>query len=441
MTDLNTQRKNRLASTLCALACAASLAPAARAAELGEASVRSFIGQQLAADIELVSLTPEEMAGLQVRLAPVDVYQGASITMNPALATVHLSVVRRDQRQFLHITTLKPIDTNYVHLFLELGVPGRHDVRVATLWLQPDPHPAPPPAPVLAAGAGSASAAQPAGAATAELEAAAEASLRAARARAARSAAAAGGASAHAPRQAAATGAAGGDAAGSGAGGSGATAEVRTESAMASGARRRAAAVPPAVHGQSEATCAPRSVRPSARECVVLDRRSAALTEKLVALEDKVKVLQTALDGTAAASGKPASGNKPASDSKPATDNNQTSDSKSGADNKPGADSKPLRAHMPPRAGASRPASTKLKYKKEKEPPVETGPDLTTLAAAGGALLLALAGGGYYWMRRRKQGGQARAPLKIWQGWRRKKGAEAAPDDAQPEKDALNQAE
>ncbi|MBA5637021.1 LPXTG cell wall anchor domain-containing protein [Duganella sp. LX20W] len=437
MTDLNMQRKPRLVSTLCALACAASLAPAIHAAELGEASVRSFIGQQLAADIELVSLTPDEVTGLQVRLAPVDVYQGASITMNPALATIHLSVVRRDQRQFLHITTLKPIDANYVHLFLELGVPGRTDVRAATLWLQPDPHPAPQPAPVVAAASGSATATvapQSAGAAVTELEAAAEASLRAARARGARPATAAGGAPAHPPHPAA-----------SGTGDGGAMVEAPTEPARASGARRRAALVPPATQGQSGAACAPQTSRLSARECAALDHRSAALTEKLVALEDKVKVLQTALDskGTpdskAAIGGKAATEGKAVNDGKAGADGKAGTDGKPASDNKAAADGKPLRAHVPPRAGASRPASTRLKYKKE--PPVETGPDLTTMLAAGGAVLLALAGGVYYWMRRRKQGGEARAPLKIWQGWRRKKGEEAAPDDAQPEKDALNQAE
>lgn len=412
------QRKPRLVSTLCALACAASLAPAARAAELGEASVRSFIGQQLAADIELVSLTPDEVAGLQVRLAPVDVYQGASITMNSALATVHLSVVRRDQRQFLHITTLKPIDANYVHLFLELGVPGHYDVRAATLWLQPDPHPAPPPAPVVAAPAP-----QPAAASPAELDAAAEAALRAARVRAARASAAS---PVRTPRAATAATAAGATEAGgvarvAGVADSGATADIHTGSAAAAGGRRHAPAVPPADHGQSTVACAPQAVRPNARECVALDRRSAALTEKLVALEDKVKVLQSALDGQAASDGKP------------------TPVSQTTADGKPAPDSKPARAHVPPRPGASRPASTRLKYKKE--PPAETGPDMTTMVAGGGALLLALAGGGYYWLRRRKQGGAARAPLKIWQGWRRKKGAEAVADDAQPEKDALDQAQ
>ena len=63
------------------------------------------------------------------------------------------------------------------------------------------------------------------------------------------------------------------------------------------------------------------------------------------------------------------------------------------------------------------------------------------MAAAGGALVLALAGAAYYWLRRRKQGGQTRAPLKIWQGWRGKKSAGVAMEEPEPEKDALNQAE
>ena len=137
------------------LACAGalSLAAAASAAELGEVAVRSFIGQPLSADIELVQLAPDEVSALQVRLAQPDVFRGASITMNPALASVHMSVVRRDGRQFLHLTTTRNIDADYVHLFLELSAAGRHDVRAATVWLQPDPNPAPLPSalPVLTA--------------------------------------------------------------------------------------------------------------------------------------------------------------------------------------------------------------------------------------------------------------------------------------------------
>jgi hypothetical protein len=60
------------------------------------------------------------------------------------LSTLTMSVMRRDGRQFLHITSVKPVENDYVHLFLTLGEGGRREVRAVTLWLSPDPQPAPP---------------------------------------------------------------------------------------------------------------------------------------------------------------------------------------------------------------------------------------------------------------------------------------------------------
>ena len=171
-----------------ALACAVLLAPTANvanAAELGDVAVRSFIGQPLAADIELVALAPDEVNALQVKLAQPDVFRGANITMNPALSSVRMSVVKRDQKQFLHVTTTRAVDADYVHMYLELSAAGRHDVRLATVWLQADPNPAPPPAPAapavpLAGAMTSADAAQIAAQARAERIAAAAAAVPAA---------------------------------------------------------------------------------------------------------------------------------------------------------------------------------------------------------------------------------------------------------------------
>jgi hypothetical protein len=67
--------------------------------------------------------------------------------MPPVLSSLNLSVMRRDGRQFLHVTSLRPVDADHVHLYLELVDKGQRAVRLATLWLTPDPHPAPPPAP------------------------------------------------------------------------------------------------------------------------------------------------------------------------------------------------------------------------------------------------------------------------------------------------------
>ena len=121
----------------------------AGAAELGDARVSSHIGQQLVADIELVMLD-DPAAPVAVRLASPEVYRGAGIALPPVLSHLNLTVMRRDGRQFLHVTSLHPLDADHLHLYLELTDKGQRAVRLATLWLTPDPNPAPPPAPVPA---------------------------------------------------------------------------------------------------------------------------------------------------------------------------------------------------------------------------------------------------------------------------------------------------
>ena len=121
----------------------------ADAAELGEAQVRSYIGQPLVADVELTSLA-EPGASVQVRLADPDVWRGANVRMHPVLSNLSMSVMRRDGRQFLHITSVKPVEGDYVHLFLTLGEGGKREVRAVTLWLSHDPAPPPPPPPPVA---------------------------------------------------------------------------------------------------------------------------------------------------------------------------------------------------------------------------------------------------------------------------------------------------
>lgn len=133
----------RLSSALIlmgALACA-------RGAELGDPVVRSHIGQPLVADVELTTLADPAQA-VTVRLASPDVYKGANVAMHPALASLNMSVMRRDGRQFLHITSVRPVDAEYIHLFVELAEGGKRNIRAATLWLTQDPTPAPPPAPI-----------------------------------------------------------------------------------------------------------------------------------------------------------------------------------------------------------------------------------------------------------------------------------------------------
>ncbi|MYM24702.1 hypothetical protein GTP46_18875 [Duganella sp. FT135W] len=309
---------------------ALGLAGAAQAAELGDIAPRSYIGQPLAVDIELVALTPEEVAGLQARLAAADVYRGANVNMNPALSTVRMAVERRGQKSVLHVTTTRAVEADYLHVYIELGVPGKQDVRLATVWLQRDPNPPPPPAPVVVAAVTPpmppASAMTPAQAEqiTAQVRAA-----RAAAADAAKPAVAVAPAPAPAPMperakpaplpsvHEAETGKPG---------------EVK---AAATGQARRIAGVwvaadgkplkpsdkdesaevpvsvaqallplaplplPRGVKRPAPASCAPTGM--SAKECVALDARNTEMSSKLTELEGKLKALQGALGGAAPA--------------------------------------------------------------------------------------------------------------------------------------------
>lgn len=135
-------------SRLAVLALAA--ATGAHAAELGDASVRSYAGQPLSAEIELTDLSAQELADLQVRLARPDVFQGANVKMQPALAGAAISIGKRDSHRVLRVTTTAPVQGEVLHLYFQLVSGGKERVRGVTLWLSPAPA-APAPVPVVAA--------------------------------------------------------------------------------------------------------------------------------------------------------------------------------------------------------------------------------------------------------------------------------------------------
>lgn len=135
-----------MASRLPSILVCTLLSGAAGAAELGDAQVRSYIGQPLAADIELTTLDAPDTA-VQARLAHPNVYRGANIGMPHVLSTLTMTVMQRDGRQFLRVTSLAPVASSRLHLYLELADGGQRNVRLVTLALAPDPNPPPPPAP------------------------------------------------------------------------------------------------------------------------------------------------------------------------------------------------------------------------------------------------------------------------------------------------------
>ncbi|MGZ8318159.1 MAG: type IV pilus assembly protein FimV [Telluria sp.] len=240
-------RRSRILQLASAITLSSALV-CAHAVELGDVAVRSHIGQPLVADIELTGFSAAD-SPVEVRMARQDVYQGANISMSPVLSGVRMSVMRRDGRQFLHITSLAAVNVQYIHLFVELSDAGRRNIRAATLWLTPDPKPAAP-APVPAAAAAVAAAAP-------KPEPVAALPVRPAPVRAAPVAPAV---------------------------------PVRVAPKLA------AAVAPPPAAAAAAACPKPRYSDEEVRACAARDYKNAVLTAQIVELEEKVKALQASLD-------------------------------------------------------------------------------------------------------------------------------------------------
>ena len=384
--------------TLALTLLAVSLAGSLREAELGEVKVNSHIGQQLSADIELVDLTPADLADLQARLANPDVFKGANLAMPPVLGGMYISVARRENKRFLHLTTLQPVNADVLHLFLELSNGGRSSIRAASLWLTPEPVaqrqarsmavPAAAPMPLPAAPAAVPTSAPAAAAGDAGLSEAAQ------RAFAHRKEVAQAQAQDATPSAASAPTAAAPAAAASAIG----RAPARTRPLAETPATPKTPAKPMAA--EATQSCAPaKEVEAQAQQC-------QAMTSKLADIEGKVQRLQKALAAPVAPAAAIAAAPSVAAHGEPTAEP---------APAKPGA------APAKPGAAPTKPGAAPVKPGVAADLAGKPKTRLMTLIA--GALAgLAAVGGLVYFLRKR----QSKGPLKIWQSFRKKDNAEPA---------------
>jgi pilus assembly protein FimV len=90
-------------------------------AGLGRITVLTAIGQPLIAEVELVAVTPQELASLSARLALPDTYRQANLQYNSALAGARLTVEKRpDGQPFLKIATTRAVTEPFIDLLVEL---------------------------------------------------------------------------------------------------------------------------------------------------------------------------------------------------------------------------------------------------------------------------------------------------------------------------------
>src|SRR5688572_15302077 len=123
----------------------------AGAAGLGRLNVLSALGQPLSAEIELVSVTKEELGSLSARLAHPDAYRAANLQYNSALTGARATIERRPNGQsYVKIVSTRPVTEPFIDVLIELTWAAGRLSREYTALLDP-PGIAPAPAPVIAA--------------------------------------------------------------------------------------------------------------------------------------------------------------------------------------------------------------------------------------------------------------------------------------------------
>ena len=105
---------------------------------LGKISVLSGLGQPLNAEIELVSVGPDELDSLTVRVADPGTYRQNNVEYQSGLGRARISIERRrDGRAYLKIITPQPFNDPYVDLLLEMNWAQGRLVRNYTFLLDP----------------------------------------------------------------------------------------------------------------------------------------------------------------------------------------------------------------------------------------------------------------------------------------------------------------
>jgi pilus assembly protein FimV len=134
----NVLNTGRLALSFLAAAVLSLTASQASALGLGRLAVQSSLGDNLRAEIDVTSLTPEEAANLRVRIAPPESYRAAGVDYNAVLPGTQAVLSRRaDGRPYLRLSSDRAVQEPFVDVILELTWSSGRLVREYTLLFDP----------------------------------------------------------------------------------------------------------------------------------------------------------------------------------------------------------------------------------------------------------------------------------------------------------------
>lgn len=135
-------QQTRFVPSRCAIALALSLAfslpSAVNAAGLGRLTVQSALGQPLRAEVDVTSVSRDEVPTLAVRLASQSAFRQANLEFNPALSMLRFNLERRGENAFVvQISSAQPVNEPFLDLLLELNWATGRVLREYTVLLDP----------------------------------------------------------------------------------------------------------------------------------------------------------------------------------------------------------------------------------------------------------------------------------------------------------------
>jgi pilus assembly protein FimV len=112
--------------------------PSAQALSLGQISVKSTLGEPLAAEIDILDINADEAATLVTKVASPEAFKASGLDYNVAISGLRASLYRRaNGKPYLKLTGDKPVNDPFVDMILEANWNSGRIVRDYTLLFDP----------------------------------------------------------------------------------------------------------------------------------------------------------------------------------------------------------------------------------------------------------------------------------------------------------------
>lgn len=116
----------------------AMVSVAAEAAGLGKMSVSSSLGEPLRAEIELLSVSSDELSALSAAIAPVAAYSAQGVERTSLHGSIKIDVAKKgDGTHVLRLSTAQPVNDPYLDMLIQVDWNSGRLIREYTALLDP----------------------------------------------------------------------------------------------------------------------------------------------------------------------------------------------------------------------------------------------------------------------------------------------------------------